>query len=192
MTVDMEPGTESGTAARRAALLDDLLLRHEVESFFNAENELLDCRAFTAWLALLADDVRYFMPLARNRAFGEWGEEWTREGRDLNWFDEGKFELEQRVVQINTGIHWAEEPISRTSHLVTNIQASEDEPGTVHSRCRFIVYRNRTETETDFFVGKRNDVLRRVAGGEHGLEIARREIYLDQNVLLAKNLTVFF
>ena len=71
-------------------------------------------------------------------------------------------------------------------------QLVEDGDGLVQSRCRFIVYRNRTETETDFFVGKRNDVLRRVEGRTQDFEIAGREIYLDQNVLLAKNLTIFF
>jgi 3-phenylpropionate/cinnamic acid dioxygenase small subunit len=49
--------------------------------------------------------------------------------------------------------------------------------------------RNRVETETDFFVGKREDILRKVDGR---WKIARREILLDQNVLLAKNLAVFF
>jgi 3-phenylpropionate/cinnamic acid dioxygenase small subunit len=56
-------------------------------------------------------------------------------------------------------------------------------------KSRFLVYRNRVETETDFLVGKREDLLRRVDGG---WQIARRKIILDQNVLLAKNLTVFF
>jgi 3-phenylpropionate/cinnamic acid dioxygenase small subunit len=56
-------------------------------------------------------------------------------------------------------------------------------------RSRFLVYRNRVETETDFFVGKREDILRKVDGR---WKIARREILLDQNVLLAKNLAVFF
>jgi 3-phenylpropionate/cinnamic acid dioxygenase small subunit len=56
-------------------------------------------------------------------------------------------------------------------------------------KSRFLVYRNRVETETDFLVGKREDLLRRVDGRWH---IARRKIILDQNVLLAKNLTVFF
>jgi 3-phenylpropionate/cinnamic acid dioxygenase small subunit len=51
------------------------------------------------------------------------------------------------------------------------------------------VYRNRLQDETDFFVGKREDVLRKVDGA---WKIARRQILLDQNVLLAKNLTVFF
>jgi 3-phenylpropionate/cinnamic acid dioxygenase small subunit len=55
-------------------------------------------------------------------------------------------------------------------------------------RCRFLVYRNRVETETDVLVGKREDVLRRVNGH---WKIARRMIVLDQSVLLAKNLTFF-
>jgi 3-phenylpropionate/cinnamic acid dioxygenase small subunit len=55
--------------------------------------------------------------------------------------------------------------------------------------CRFVVYRNRLETDTDLFVGKRQDTLRRVDGA---WRLARREILLDQNVLLAKNITFFF
>jgi 3-phenylpropionate/cinnamic acid dioxygenase small subunit len=183
-------GRTENSSRRREAVLDDLILRHEAEQFFNHENELLDSRQFEAWLNLLADDLRYWMPLARNRPLGQWHDEWTREGKDLNWFDEGKFEIEQRVKQIATGVHWAEEPVSRTCHMVANLQVTAAEKDTVRTRCRFIVYRNRTETETDFFVGKRNDLLRR--GGDAGFRIAERQIFLDQNVLLAKNLTVFF
>jgi Ring hydroxylating beta subunit len=39
------------------------------------------------------------------------------------------------------------------------------------------------------FVGKRSDTLRRI---DSSWRIGRREIILDQNILLAKNLTVFF
>jgi len=170
------------------ALLDQLLLRHQVEQFYNAEAELLDSRQFDAWLDLLTDDIRYWMPVTQNREYGNWTEEHTREGLDLNWFDEGKFELEQRVKQLHTGMHWAEEPISRTCHMVSNLQVT-DNGKTLSTRCRFLVYRNRTETETDFFVGKRSDTLR---SDGTGFKIAAREIFLDQSVLLAKNLTLFF
>ena len=50
-------------------------------------------------------------------------------------------------------------------------------------------YRNRVETETDFLIGKREDTLRKVGSS---WKIAERKITLDQNVLLAKNLTFFF
>lgn len=169
--------------------LAQLLLRYEVEQFLCREAELLDARQFEAWLDLLADDIRYWMPLSRNMAFGEWDAEYTREGEDLNWFDEGKFELEQRVKQILTGKHWAEEPVSRTSHIISNLQVDVVADDLVRARCRFFVYRNRTEVESNLFVGKREDHLRRE--GE-SFKIAVRKIFLDQNVLLAKNLTTFF
>jgi 3-phenylpropionate/cinnamic acid dioxygenase small subunit len=56
-------------------------------------------------------------------------------------------------------------------------------------RSRFLIYQNRVEYETNLFVGKRNDVLRRENGA---WKIARREIILEQSVLTAKNLTVIF
>jgi 3-phenylpropionate/cinnamic acid dioxygenase small subunit len=171
------------------APLERMALQYCVERFLNYEAELLDGRYFDAWLDLLAEDIRYWMPLSQNFCFGDWADEHTREGHDLNWFDEGKFELEQRVRQIQTGKHWAEEPVSRTTHVVANVEVEERDEQCVDVHSRFVVYRNRTETEWDLFMGKRKDTLRRV--GAH-FQIARREIYLDQNVLLAKNLTIFF
>jgi 3-phenylpropionate/cinnamic acid dioxygenase small subunit len=171
-----------------------LLLDKEVEAFLYREAELLDERRYADWLALLAEDIRYWMPMRRNVKAGEFAREFTREGQDINWFDEGKDTLARRVRQIETGIHWAEEPVSRISHLVTNVQIVEarpspDRPHEVAVRSRFLVYRNRVETETDILVGKREDLLRRA--GEDW-QIARRKIVLDQNVLLSKNLTFFF
>jgi len=170
------------------------LLREEVEQFYYLEADLLDERRFEEWLDLLAEDIRYFMPLRRNVRYGQHAErENTRSGTDSAWFDEGKHTLTQRVAQIATGIHWAEEPLSRVSHLVTNVRITT--PGaTPESReidvsSRFLVYRNRVEDETDIFVGKRYDRLRRAGGA---WLVADRELVLDQNVLLAKNLTLFF
>ena len=171
-----------------------LLLTQEIAEFLYREVELLDERRYDDWLGLLADDIRYWMPMRRNVKFGEETREFTREGLDIAWFDEGKDTLTRRVRQIQTGIHWAEEPVSRISHLLSNIQLIEvnpsaAEPAEVSVRCRFLVYRNRVETETDILVGKREDLLRRVEGG---WQITRRKILLDQNVLLSKNLTFFF
>jgi 3-phenylpropionate/cinnamic acid dioxygenase small subunit len=169
--------------------LEQLLLTRDVEEFFYAEAELLDERRFTEWLDLLTDDVRYWMPMRRNVKFGEQERENTREQQDMNWFDEGKATLTQRVQQILTGVHWAEEPLSRVCHMISNVQLVHVTSTEVTVKSRFLVYRNRLQDETDFFVGKREDVLRRLEGG---WKIARRKIILDQNVLLAKNLTVFF
>ena len=174
--------------------LDRLLLTQDVADFLYREAELLDERRYEEWLGLLADDLRYWMPMRRNVKFGEEAREFTRETTDINWFDEGKETLTRRVKQIMTGIHWAEEPVSRLSHLVTNVQLIEATPSVAEARevtvkCRFLVYRNRVETETDILVGKREDLLRREGPD---WRIARRKIVLDQNVLLSKNLTFFF
>ena len=174
--------------------LAQLLLQREVEQFLYQEAELLDDRRFAEWVELLADDIRYWMPMRRNVKFGELEREFTREGQDINWFDEGKATLERRVNQILTGVHWAEEPLSRICHMVSNVQLLEAHPSAeaaaeVALKCRFIIYRNRVETETDLLVGKREDRLRRRGDS---WQIAQRKIILDQNVLLAKNLTFFF
>jgi 3-phenylpropionate/cinnamic acid dioxygenase small subunit len=166
-----------------------LILKEEVEAFLYHEAELLDERRYEEWLELFTDDVHYFMPLRRNVPHDEPEREFTRAGADVNWFDEGKDTLTRRVKQILTGVHWAEEPPSRICHMVSNVQVVANGPTEVTVKSRFLVYRNRVETETDFLVGKREDRLRRVNGG---WKIARRKIVLDQNVLLAKNLTMFF
>ena len=171
-----------------------LLLTQELAEFLYGEAEILDERRYDDWLALLTDDIRYWMPMRRNVKFGEEEREFTRVGQDIAWFDEGKDTLTRRVRQIQTGIHWAEEPQSRITHMVSNVQLLEVAPDAgmpreVKAKSRFLIYRNRVETETDLLIGKREDTLRRADGG---WQIARRKIILDQNVLLTKNLTFFF
>ena len=52
-----------------------------------------------------------------------------------------------------------------------------------------LVEQPRLETDLNLFAGRREDVLRRT---QDGWRIAKRTILLDQNVVLAKNLSVFF
>ncbi len=106
-----------------------LLLTQEIAEFLYAEAELLDERRYDDWLALLADDIRYWMPMRRNVKFGDTEREFTREAEDIAWFDEGKETLTRRVRQIQTGIHWAEEPQSRIAHLVVERAAAGGDAG---------------------------------------------------------------
>ena len=181
MVAALDAGETRGDVGR-------LLLIREIEEFLYREAELLDERRFEEWLDLLAEDVRYWMPMRRNVPSGEPEREETREGEDIGWFEEGKATLTQRVQQLRTGFHWAEEPPSRVCHMVSNVRVVEATPAEVTVQSRFLVYRNRMQTETDFFVGKREDVVRKVDGR---WKLARRKITLDQSVLLAKSLTVF-
>jgi 3-phenylpropionate/cinnamic acid dioxygenase small subunit len=181
---------ESHLTQERLAHLD---LMREIEDFFYNEADLLDEREYDKWLDLLTGDVVYWMPMRKNVSYANRDKDITAEN-DVAWFHDDKETLTKRVRQIQTGIHWADEPISRVSHLITNIRLTDpisalDEGAKATTKCRFIVYRNRLESETDLLVGRREDTLTRVHGA---LKIARRKIILDQSVLLAKNLTMFF
>jgi len=186
----VNPGATPDAPARRPASRD---LWWEIQDFLYAEAELLDHRRYDDWLALLHPDIEYRMPLVRNMRRDQMGREFTQPG-EAAWFDEGLQTLTQRVAQINTGIHWAEEPASRVSHLITNVRVSidadqPDPPAGVWVSSRFLIYQNRLQTETALFVGRREDELCR---GDDGWRIRRRTVYLNQNVLLAKALTTFF
>lgn len=189
----MNASIENAPAAAQDSSVDDMQAWWQAQRFLHYEADLLDHRDFDAWLGLLDEDITYRMPLTRNVRRDAMAQEYSGT-QDAAWFDEGIDTLRQRVAQIKTGIHWAEEPASRVSRLVTNIRVLDvapDEGGgeRVRVRSRFLIYQNRLQTEVNLFVGKREDVLRRRDGR---WTILAREIHLDQNVLLSKALTIFF
>lgn len=171
-------------------LLERLLLREEIEQFLYHEAALLDERRFDEWIELIADDIHYHMPIRRNVKFGEQQRENTSSKNEISWFDEGKRTLAGRVRQIQTGIHWCEEPFSRIRHIVSNVRVTAVRDDEVDVQSNFFVWQNRLQDEVNLFVGRREDVLRK--DPETGWKIAKRLILLDQNVLLAKVITTFF
>src|SRR2546428_3445747 len=173
----------------------------EVEQFLYREARLLDERRFHEWLDLFTDDVRYWMAGRSSRyprsskAITVLDPERRQESElaiedEMAILDETKVTLVGRIARLDTGMAWAEDPPSRTRHIISNIEV---EPGDTASELKvysnFIVYRTRAESEQDFYVGSRQDVLRCVDGA---WKIARRKLVLDQNVLLPKNVSIFF
>ena len=164
-------------------------LLREVEQFLFHEARLLDQRRFHDWLELFTDDTRYWMPTRSNRLAHERERELTASDQ-LAYFNDSFDMLKARVDRLDSGMAWAEDPPSRTQHLVTNVQVEEaDAPNEYEVTSLFLLYRNRLEHETDLFCGTRCDTLRRVGDD---LRIAGRKIVLAQNVIMAKNLSVFF
>jgi 3-phenylpropionate/cinnamic acid dioxygenase small subunit len=173
----------------------------EVEQFLYREARLLDERRFHEWLTLFTDDVRYWMASRPNRypkrskAIAildpeRYVEDDLTAEDELAILDESKATLTARVNRLDTGMAWAEDPPSRTRHLIVNIELAPTDNDLELKVCsNFLVYRSRGETEQDFYVGARQDLLRRVEGA---WRIASRRLVLDQNVLTAKNVSVFF
>lgn len=169
-----------------------LSLIREVEDFYYYEADLLDERHYEQWLDTFSADAIYWMPMRKNVPWEDRDRDITSED-DIAWVYDDKEILTKRVKQLLTGIHWAEEPLSRVSHLITNVHLAEqrvylNEGEQMLIKSRFFVYRNRLETETDVLVGRREDFLRREDGK---LRVSRRKIIIEQSTFLAKNLTVF-
>lgn len=168
---------------------DSIRLQFRVEKFLSFEAELLDTYEFSTWLELFTDDVRYWVPSRVNRMRQDAGAgESTHE--EFSLFDDSKLTLSWRVRQQQLDTHWAENPRSRTRHLITNVRvAPTDDATRVSAKSNFMCYRNRMQDEVDIWVGERQDTL--VDTGDD-LRIASRTVYLDQTTILSKNLNVFF
>lgn len=187
----------------------DLETHHSVSQFLYWEARLLDERRFKEWLELFTDDCRYWMPTRRNRLRAGADESWRVEDEledenGLGFFDDNKASLGRRVARLYTGMAWAEDPPSRTRHLIGNVEVepTEDgedgddkedgEKGALLARSSFILFRSRNEGlagDEDLFTGCREDVLRRQ--GE-SFRIAARRIVPDFVTINAQNLSMFF
>jgi 3-phenylpropionate/cinnamic acid dioxygenase small subunit len=187
--MNTHPPEPAVTAPSPLSLDEEARLHFEVQRLYAVEARLLDQHRYADWLELFADDLHYWAPVRTNRlrrqqalADGAPGE--------VGIFDETKASLAWRIRRFDSGMAWAEDPPSRTRHLITNVLVGPgDEPDEYVAESAFLCYRNRLEREVDLYAGGRTDVLRRTPQGT--LLIARRTILLDQNVLLAKNISTF-
>ena len=168
--------------------LTALNLQHEVEQFYTEEAAALDEKRFHDWLDLFTDDTHYWMPIRRTRTVDQLDKEFTAKD-EMAYFDDDKAMLEMRVRKLDTGYSWSEDPPSRTRHLISNVRVIENEGDKLTVETNFILYRTRLNSEEDMWVGLRRDKLRKEEGS---YKIAERDIFLDQTVLLSKNLSNFF
>jgi 3-phenylpropionate/cinnamic acid dioxygenase small subunit len=171
--------------------VEGLLLAREVEEFLYREADTIDSRHFEEWLAFFSEDIRYWVPIRKNLAFDQRFQDATDE-HQMAWIDDNRMTLTARVYQVMTKLHWAEEPLSRVSHLVTNIfidRVEEGAQGTeIVVKSKLLVRRSRMEESGEMLVGNREDRIRRTA---EGLKICSRKILIDQATLGTKNLSFF-
>ena len=187
MSEHAQMSTETHAAAREERITA-MLHHYEVERFYYDEAALLDAHRYDEWLALFAEDARYFMPIRRTRTQREMDKQFTQPG-EMAFFDDTKMLLAGRIEKLKGGRSWAEDPPSRTRHLITNIRIVKDDGRMLEVESNFHLYRTRLNSEETSWIGSRRDVLRRVGGS---FQIADRKIFLEQTVLLSRNLSNFF
>jgi biphenyl 2,3-dioxygenase beta subunit len=165
-----------------------MVLQHEVEQFLYREAALLDDRQFSDWLALIADDVHYWMPIRRTVTVENLRLEYA--GADgMAYFDDDKSDLRMRVEKLQSNSAWSENPPSRTRHFVSNVRILEVTETEIALEAAIHLYRSRLNDKIDNWIGKRRDRLRRVDGD---FRICERHIFLDQTVVLSTNFTSLF
>jgi 3-phenylpropionate/cinnamic acid dioxygenase small subunit len=159
----------------------------EVLRFLHEEAELLDSGRFDQWLERLTSDVTYRMPVTVTRERSDR----TMYASDMEIMSESIQSLRFRIDRLKTEFAWAEDPPSRTRHMVTNVivspGASDDE---VFARSCFCVFWSRgTAPRGEMFVGHREDRLVKADGG---WRLAARELFLDTATLSANGVTILF
>lgn len=179
----------AGVDTQMMERIEAMLLHHEIEQFYYHEAALLDDRRFHEWLELLADDLEYWMPIRSTRTLADMHLEFNKPGEHA-FFDEDKPLMIRRVKKLDTGFAWAEDPPSRTRHLVNNLRIlarlGENE---LEVSSNFHIYRTRLADEQDWWFGRREDRLRKCDGR---WQVYRRHIFLDHVTLPSKNLSIFF
>jgi 3-phenylpropionate/cinnamic acid dioxygenase small subunit len=167
-------------------------LTFEAQEFLYREASLLDERRYDDWLALLTEDIRYWMPIRRTTTAKEVACEFTKPG-EMAFFDDDLKTLKLRVDRLSAGRAWAEDPPSRTRRLVTNVRLLDRVDGAGEELtigANFQLYRTRLASEEDSWIGRREDVLRR--GEDGAFRLARRHIFLEQTVILSQNMSSLF
>jgi dibenzofuran dioxygenase beta subunit len=169
---------------------DERQLHYEVEQFLFREASLLDEFRLHEWVELFTDDVRYWMPVVETVAEPLSVEE--AECSMMAIYDDDKNFLKRRVSRLDTGLAHAEQPRSRTRHLLSNVRITDvqrgDELTTLTALSNFIVFQSRFESSDHFFVGRREDRLQKRA---EQWKIAQRRIWLDQE-LLPRSVSMLF
>jgi len=161
-------------------------LHYEISQFLYKEAYLLDRRQYREWIDLLADDIKYVMPL---RVTVDNKNE-TNLINEMTYFTDTKADITMKVERLYTKSAWVDNPAPRQRHFISNVMI---EPTSVADeywvRSYFLFKRSRSsEINTEELFGEREDIIRKVSGG---WKIAQRTVYPDQAVLTVMNLSMF-
>jgi benzoate/toluate 1,2-dioxygenase beta subunit len=141
-------------AAQPAEALDLEALR-EVEEFLIHEADLLDQRRFEEWGALFTDDGIYWVPAVpgQDNPFDTISIFYDdREGRDV------------RIRRLRHPKNLAQEPPTRTLHVIQNVRARRVADGDIHATSRLLMLDYRDGVQR-LYGATCQHTLRRRAGG---------------------------
>ncbi|MGQ0699619.1 MAG: 3-phenylpropionate/cinnamic acid dioxygenase subunit beta [Panacagrimonas sp.] len=175
--------------SRDAALLAEMKLHHEMSQWLYREARALDEERFRDWLAMLAPDIHYWLPLRENRFRKDRRPE-PEPSSSASVFNDDLFDLELRIKRFETGLVWSEDPAPRTHRVVSNVEVIPgSDADTLEVFSGISICRSRRQDEEVTFNARRRDRFRRI----HGTwKLVRRHILATHHVFLDENVSVFF
>ena len=148
------------------------ITREQVEDFLYAEADLLDSWRLDEWVGLF-DQERggYYMPTT-DHPDGD-------PNVDLFLIADDMPKLRSRVEQLLSGLTWAENPRSRTRHMVSNVLIDERNGDDLRVSAAFAVHRFKNGA-ADVYVGS---YLYGLTAVEGKLKIREKRCMLDMDAL---------
>jgi 3-phenylpropionate/cinnamic acid dioxygenase small subunit len=150
--------------------------RHRVETFLYREARLMDEHAYDEWLALWTDDALYWIPCNDDEIDPE---------RHVSIVYENKARLEDRIARLKSGAAYAQDPKTRLSRVVSNMEIEDENDNEVIVRSTFNVTALR-RGRMDTFAGRAVHKLR--MEGE-SFKLAYKKVLLINNDVVIHNLT---
>lgn len=147
----------------------------EVADFLYREAMLLDSRSFGDWLELYADDAIYSVPQDAQ----------ADHLHRVSLLHEDRKRLAERVSRLSGGFAYAQEPPSRTVHLVGNVRVTGESDGVLTVSSVLMVTDARRGRQ-NVYAGVVEHRLRRTATG---YSITFKEIRLVNSDFPLGNLT---
>jgi 3-phenylpropionate/cinnamic acid dioxygenase small subunit len=130
-------------------------LAEEIEDFVRAEAELLDEGKLTEWVALFADDGKYWMPSQPDQTDPLAVPSIFYDDRDI---------LAIRVRRVLHPTNLAQSPLPRMSHVLDRMRVTPADGGLFEARTRMIVVEYRDPDGQRVFGGKSQHLLRQENG----------------------------
>ncbi len=146
--------------------------RSEVEDFMYLEAELLDEWRLKEWVALFAEDGRYYVPATDVAADAS-------PDTTLFYVADDRFRLEQRVERLLKRTAHAEFPRSKTRHLVSNVRIRARHADELEVGAAVLTYRTKAG-HTEIYIGSYRN---RLVMTEQGLRIREKRCVLDMDGL---------
>ena len=148
---------------------DDRDLHAEVEQLLFLEARLADESRYEEWLALMTEDVRYWVPSG--------AADYDPDTR-ISFVNDNRSRLETRVRQLLTGVRYAQTPPSPMRRVISNIEIdSTGDDGTITAGSNFVLYELSAQAtnELRIWAGRTTHRIRRTDGG---LRIAAKTVEL--------------